>query len=173
MTQNILVQYNDFNHIHRIAWEQQPQQSLGVVYQYNSEHDWVNPYFGSMGVSMACCYNGAKAPYLNVASNLVIFNVSPAATRDVRIGYGMEAAGYRATYTNNYVVAYNYGVLDEKYPPGPGMAYGCGPVAVMANNTVLGGFHGAYIVSEGITGPGTCGTDTTPANMTGNVTGPT
>ena len=62
ITYNLTVRYNDFNNIHRITWEEQPQQASGVDFEFNSEHDWVTPYFGAFGLSMACCYNGTSAP---------------------------------------------------------------------------------------------------------------
>ncbi len=49
------LQFNDFNQIHRMAWEEQPEITQGIVVQYNSIHDFYNPYFGTFGQSFACC----------------------------------------------------------------------------------------------------------------------
>ena len=59
-TKNLTAEFNDFNQIHRIPWEEQPEAVSGVVFQYNTIHDWTNPYFGSFGVSFACCANPAS-----------------------------------------------------------------------------------------------------------------
>jgi hypothetical protein len=158
---NITVRYNDFNQIHRISWEQQAQQVSGEDWEFNSEHDWFQPYFGSFGISMACCYNGTSAPFMNVSNNTVIFNTSASPGR---YGYGMEAAGHLATY--------DHILLQAAHSSGSasGLAYGCGPVGSMSNNTVQGGFGNEYIINENYGFP--CGTDRTPARFTGNVTGP-
>jgi hypothetical protein len=164
LTQNITAEYNDFSNIHRIPWEEQPQQSSGHLFEYNTEHDWFKPYFGSFGVSFACCYNGTSAPYLNGSSNLILFNVN--AGSDGRYGFGMEAGGHLATYNNELLQAAN------SPDSAPGISYDCGPVASVSNNTVEGGFGGVYINNES-GGNFPCGTDTTPASLTGNVTVPT
>jgi uncharacterized protein YjdB len=168
LTQNIVVEFNDFAQIHRIPWEEQPQQSTGHIFEFNSFHDWLNPYFGSFGVSFACCYNGTTAPFFNASNNVILFNVVPLDnTSGGRYGFGMEAAGHLATYNNELLQA---GPWNSS---GSGMAYGCGPVASMSNNTVQGiGWQGQYIVNES-GGHFPCGTDTTPASLTGNVTGTT
>ena len=91
ITKNMTAEYNDFNNIHRITWEEQPQQISGVNFEYNSEHDWFMPYFGSFGLSMACCYNGTSPPGLNGSNNVILFNVTAGVPG--RYGYGMEAMG--------------------------------------------------------------------------------
>jgi hypothetical protein len=159
ITNNLTAEYNDFNQIHRISWEEQPQQISGVTWEYNSEHDWYKPYFGSYGLSMACCYNGTTAPALNGSNNVILFNVN--AGTQGRYGYGMEAMGYNATYNNMLLQATN------SPDNAPGIAYGRGPVGSASNNTVQGDF-GGYIVNEGLGA-----LDSTPASMTGNVTGST
>ncbi len=159
ITSNITTEYNDFNNIHRITWEEQAQQASGIVFEYNSEHDWVNPYFGAYGLSMACCHNGTNPPALNGSNNVVVMNTPG------HYGYGMEAMGYLAIYDHNLVQTNSTGNSS-------GMAYGCGPVGSMSNNTVQGSFSGAYVFNEsGDSFP--CGTDVTPAQFSGNVTGPT
>ncbi len=165
ITNNITVRYNDFSNIHRIPWEEQPQQSSGIDFEYNTEHDWFMPYFGSFGLSMACCYNGTSPPNLNGSNNVIIFNVNAGSSG--RYGYGVEAMGRGATYNNILLQA-----VKSPYAAG-GLAYGCGPVASMSNNTVQGGFvsnDSSYIENENASFP--CGTSRTPASFTGNVTGP-
>jgi hypothetical protein len=159
ITNNIIVRYNDFSNIHRIPWEEQPQQSSGIDFEYNSEHDWFMPYFGSFGLSMACCYNGTNPPNLNGSNNVVIFNTNAGSSG--RYGYGMEAMGHNSVYNNILLQATNS-------PSGAsGLAYGCGDMASMSNNTVQGGFS-PYIENEGPSFP--CGTSVTPTLFTGNVT---
>jgi hypothetical protein len=157
LTQNMTVQFNDFNQIHRIPWEQQPQQSSGVVFQYNSIHDWVDPYFGSFGVSFACCGQGATGPYLNVSNNVIVLNTSPSG----RYGYGSEDWGAGGIYNNNWIGSGNVATSI-------GMAWGYGSPTSMSNNTVCGGgFSSAgYITTEGFSGVAS-------PTMTGNVTGST
>ena len=165
ITVNITARYNDFSNIHRITWEEQPQQSSGIDFEYNSEHDWFMPYFGSFGLSMACCYNGTNPPGLNGSNNVIVFNVNAGVSG--RYGYGMEAMGRGATYNNILLQA-----VKSPYAAG-GIAYACGPVASVSNNTVQGGFvsnDSSYIENENASFP--CGTSRTPASFTGNVTGP-
>jgi Chitobiase/beta-hexosaminidase C-terminal domain len=159
LTENMTVEFNDFNQIHRIAWEEQPQQTANINYQYNSEHDWVNAYFGSFGVSFACCYNGTIAqPNFNGSNNVILFNTTPTPNGDgftLRYGYGMEAMGNAATYDNELVETTNYSPCTNGCgAPAPGMTYGRGPVAHMDNNTVCGGAFAqagsGYIVTEGL-----------------------
>ena len=89
---------------------------------------------------------------------MVLFNTNG------HYGYAMEAMGHLSLYNNNLAQANATGNSS-------GLAYGCGPVQSMSNNTVQGGFN-PYIFNEsGDSFP--CGTDTTPAQLTGNVTGAT
>ena len=97
ISSNITAEYNDFNNIHRITWEEQAQQASGIVFQYNSEHDWFNPYFGAYGLSMACCHNGTNPPPINGSNNVVVMNTLG------HYGYGMEAMGYHAIYDHKLV----------------------------------------------------------------------
>jgi hypothetical protein len=162
ITNNITAEYNDFSNIHRITWEEQPQQSSGIItFEYNSEHDWFMPYFGSFGLSMACCYNGTSTFKLNGSNNVVIFNTNAGSSG--RYGYGMEAMGRGAIYNNILMQS------ADSPANAAGIAYGCGPVESVSNNTVQGDFSN-YIENEGLAG---CGTDTTPASLTANVTSST
>jgi hypothetical protein len=159
LTQNITAEYNDFSNIHRITWEQQPQRSGGIVFEYNSEHDWFNPYFGSFGLSMACCYNRTiSQPNLDGSNNVIIFNTVPGpanAKGSQRYGFGMEAMGNQAIYNNELVETANYSpCTDGCGAPAPGATYGRGPVAHMNYNIVCGGAFAqsgsGYIVNEGL-----------------------
>jgi hypothetical protein len=176
ITRNITVEYNDFSNIHRITWEEQPQQTGGIVFEYNSAHDWFMPYFGSFGLSMACCYNGTLAhPNLNGSSNVIIFNTVPGRANEkgsLRYGYGMEAMGNRAIYSNELVETANYSpCTDGCGAPAPGITFGRGPVANMNYNTVCGKAFAqpgsGYIVSEGL------GELNDTPTLVGNVTRPT
>lgn len=165
ITNNMVVKFNDFDQIHRINWEQQNQQALGEDYEWNTEHDWAIPYFGAFGLSMACCYNSVNnpGPLLKGSNNVLLFNVNAGSA--CGYGYGFEAGGWHASYDNNLIQATN-----SPCAGGPGMAWDCGNLQSMSNNTVQGGFGGAYIVSEGVF---PCGSVTKPVQFNGNVTGPT
>lgn len=163
---NISAQFNDFNQVHRIPWEEQPQATSGIVYKNNDAHDWFIPYYGSFGMSFACCGVGATSPPPQVMDNVVIFNSSPSG----RYGYGGEDWGTAAVYDNNWTGSANVGT---SY----GMAWGQGPIAHMDNNTVCGGGFaaqsansqangfgsGGYITAEGYAG-------TNPISTSNNVT---
>lgn len=107
ITRNVTAQYNDFSNIHRIPWEEQPQESSGINFSFNDNHDWLDADFGSYGVSFACCANGQHlTPFIMVTSNLIMFNqpIKPGQSGCcVRYGYGMENMGYSSTYANNMV----------------------------------------------------------------------
>lgn len=155
-THNLSVRYNDFNQIHRIPFEEQPETTSGVDFQFNSEHDGFMPYFGSFGLSLACCTNGATAPYLNVSNNVIAMNSAP----HVRWGYGIEAGGKGATYLNNWLGVNGASSIGLSY------SYGLPPWSI-SNNTVCGsGFASAgYIADEG--------QHSTPPTQTGNATSST
>jgi hypothetical protein len=161
VTKNITAEFNDFNQIHRIPWEEQPEAVSGVIFQYNTIHDWTNPYFGSFGVSFACCANPASAaPYTNVSNNVITQNLTPAG----EYGYGMEAWGVGSIYNNNLVEIGNY------TSGGGGIAWGLNGVPSIAHstsyNTVCGpGFAvSGYVHDEGY------GVTPQPTQV-GNVTG--
>ena len=158
-TRNLTVRFNDFNQIHRMPWEQQPQTTSGIVFESNSMHDWVNGYFGAFGMSFACCGQGASSPWLDVSSNLIIMNTVPHYEKPYGYGYGSEDWGLNASYTHNWIGSGNF------YMGAPGMTWGYGDVATMSYNTVCGkGFMaGGYITTE---------FKTRPPTQTGNVTTP-
>jgi hypothetical protein len=157
ITNDLKAWYNDFSYIHRIPWEQQPQNTKNVDFQYNSIHDWISPYYGSFGVSFACCGGGTNAT-TNVSNNVIVLNTTPVG----RYGYGSEDWGAGATYLNNWIGTGNF------KDGAPGMAWGYGSPAKMSNNTVCGGGFvvAGHIVSEGYDG-------VPPPIQTGNVTAPT
>jgi Bacterial Ig-like domain (group 2)/Chitobiase/beta-hexosaminidase C-terminal domain len=155
VTYNVTAQYNDFNQIHRIVWEEQPEAISAVTYQYNSEHDWYDSYFGSFGISMACCANPASfAPYLNTSNNVIVFNTVGAS----RYGYGIEAFGTGPPqFTNN--------LIESPNPTGNAMTYGYNSSGMAPNfnyNTLCGaGFASAGYISQefpNLTAPTTTGT---------------
>src|SRR6202012_1440889 len=55
------TEFNDFNQIHASPYEDQPLVTQGVVFEYNSEHDWFDAFFHSYGQSMACCVGEGAA----------------------------------------------------------------------------------------------------------------
>ena len=105
-TQNVTAQYNDFSGIHRIAWEEQPQPTKNIVFEYNSYHDPTNPFFGNFDLSFACCDRGATVPGAVVTDNVLIQNV-PTGPPPSYIGYGIEAWGNGAKYSHNLVEGLN------------------------------------------------------------------
>jgi hypothetical protein len=157
VTKRLKARFNDFNQIHRIPWEQQPEAITEITFQYNSIHDWFTPYYGSFGISMACCANPASTPpYLNVDSNVIILNTTPAG----RYGYGVEAWGTHATYTHNWIGTGNFSI------GAPGMTYGFGSPTSFNYNTICGGgfASAAYINQEfaGLTAPSQIGNVISP-----------
>jgi hypothetical protein len=111
-TRNVTAQYNDFSGIHRIAWEEQPQVSKNILFEYNSYHDPTNPFFGNFDLSFACCDTGATVPGAVVTNNVLIQNVPTLAEKVLGkdpsyIGYGIEAWGNGAKYNNNFVEGLN------------------------------------------------------------------
>jgi hypothetical protein len=144
-TKNLTVRFNDFNQIHRMAWEQQPQTTSGIDFEYNSMHDWVNGYFGSFGMSFACCGQGATSPYLNASNNVIVFNVTPHYEKPYGYGFASEDMGLHAIYNHNWIGSGDF------YLGAPGMVWGYGPVGDMSYNTVCGnGFSvgGGFIKNE-------------------------
>jgi hypothetical protein len=155
VTYNVTAQFNDFNQVHRIVWEEQPEAITAVTYQFNSEHDWYHPYYGAFGISMACCANPASfAPFLNTSSNVIAFNTVPSG----RYGYGIEAFGTGPPkFTNNLV--------ESPFAAGNAMTYGYNSSGIAPNfnfNTLCGqGFANAGYISQefaGLTAPNTSGT---------------
>ena len=170
VTIGLVAKYNDFSQIHRIAWEEQAEIISGVDIEYNVLRDWLNPYFGSFGFSMACCANSASyAPYLNESNNVVLFNTVPTPSYGV-YGYGFETWGDRATYANNLVETSNYTWNDAGQGAGPGIAWGYGTSSAsnFIFNTVCGPVFASqgYIVTEGFSG-------VPSPTLSGNVTTPT
>jgi hypothetical protein len=174
ITRNLVAQFNDFSNIHRINWEEQPQESSGINFSWNSSHDWLKPDPGSFGISMACCANGThQTPYITVASNLSIFNTP--VTGGNRYGYGMEAMGFQSSYQNNMVqsavfTSYADGIAwgNGGTPQPPNSAFH------WTNNYVCGSWTGypnvnspGYIKREGVYGDGYT-PDTTGSNFQQN-----
>lgn len=167
-TDNVVIKFNDFDNIHRINWEWQNQQALGADYEFNTEHDWFAPYFGSFGLSMACCYNSINSPgpFLIGSNNVVLFNTNAGSFGGY--GYGMEAGGWHAAYDHNLMQATN-----SPSAGGPAMAWDCGNLQSMSNNTAQGKWGGYFVREDSATNPFPCGSVTQPVQLTGNVSGTT
>ena len=168
-TSNVTARYNDFAGVHRIAWEEQPQTTSGIDFEYNTEHDPYVPYYGNFDLSFACCENGATAPYLQVNNNVLIQN-SPESPCPSYIGYGIEAHGTQASYSNNMVQGLN-GAQYSTHDCGgsgptsvPGIAWGFGANPRHYDDNYICGpyFNGDYIVTEQAG-------YATPSSMVGNV----
>lgn len=135
-TRNLVVEFNDFSQTHRMDWEEQLQTTSGVVIQYNSLHDKLDTPPFSFGLSMACCIVGTTPPYLNVSSNVIAWNLPPTSGR---YGYGIEAWGNQATYSNNWLgISSNYGAAQAITWGWDGAAPSEGLYSV-SNNTVCNG----------------------------------
>jgi hypothetical protein len=100
---NFTVQWNDFNNIHRIAAEMQPQNASNVTMQYNSYENAFAPSTFSMGFSLACCagISGATVPYIN--NNVLLANIKPAGSY---IAYAIEWWGNGAQANNDVIQGY-------------------------------------------------------------------
>ena len=167
-TSNVTARYNDFAGVHRIAWEEQPQVTSGVDFEYNSYHDPYVPFFGNFDLSFACCENGAQAPYLTVNNNVLIQNVATGPCPSY-IGPGIEAHGTQASFSNNLVQGLNGARLAK--PPCtsgpysiPGIEWGFGANPRHYDNNYVCGpyFNGQYIVTENPS-------YATPSSIVGNV----
>jgi hypothetical protein len=159
MTSNVTAEFNDFSNIHRIPWEEQPQASQNVVFEYNTIHDFHNPFFGTFDISMACCDTGATSPGVITANNVLVENV-PTGPSPSYVGYGIEAWGNGAQYNNNLVEGLNNAI---------GIAWGYGASPWEINNNYVCGPNWAqgnnFIADEGY--------GQTPPTRTGNVTSAT
>jgi hypothetical protein len=100
---NFTAQWNDFNNIHRIAAEMQPQNATNVILQYNSYENAFAPSTFSMGFSLACCagISGATVPFIN--NNVLLANTAPAGAY---IAYAIEWWGNGAQANNDLIQGY-------------------------------------------------------------------
>jgi hypothetical protein len=100
---HFIAQWNDFNNIHRIAMEMQPEDAADVIIQYNSYENAFAPSTFSMGISAACCAGttGATAPFVN--NNVLLANIPPAGDY---IAYGIEFWGNGAQASENLIQGY-------------------------------------------------------------------
>ena len=158
-TSNVTAEFNDFSNIHRIPWEEQPQVSKNVVFEYNTIHDFHNPFFGTFDISMACCDTGATSPGVITTNNVLVENV-PTGPSPSYVGYGIEAWGNGAQYNNNLVEGLTTlsalpGVMEQAHWE-INNNYVCGPNWAQGNN---------FIADEGY--------GQTPPTRTGNVTSAT
>ena len=104
---NITIKNNDFQQIHRIGIEMQPQPSSNVAIQYNSFSNNINGYWSSMGWSHPCCDTGASAPGVMDTDNVLIANnppVTPPATE--YIPFAIEFWGNGAQGDRNLIQGY-------------------------------------------------------------------
>ncbi len=137
---HFIVRWNDFNHIHRIAAEMQPQPAPDVVIAFNSYEDAFAPSTFSMGFSLACCagIRGATVPFVN--HNVLLANVKEAGKY---IAYAIEWWGNGAQANNNLIQGY--------WANGIVWGLGGGPWEVR-NSVIQGpymaGPNGCYICDE-------------------------
>ncbi|HET6218627.1 MAG TPA: hypothetical protein VFE27_16510 [Acidobacteriaceae bacterium] len=173
-TSNVTAMYNDFAGVHRIAWEEQPQATSGIVFQYNSYHDPYAPFFGTFDLSFACCENGASAPYLVVNNNVLVQN-TPNFPCPSYTGYGIEAHGTQASFSNNMVQGLNGAQLSKIANPPcssgpysvPAIAWGFGDNPRHYDNNYVCGpwFNRQYVVTQNPSYP-------TPSSIAGNIQSP-
>jgi hypothetical protein len=152
------AQWNDFNNIHRIAMEMQPQNASNVTIQYNSYENAFAPSTFSMGISAACCagLSGTATPLIN--DNVLIANVPPAGEY---IAYAIEWWGTGAQANNDLIQGYWEN----------GITWGKGGPPWEVLNTIVEGPYmagpwGCYICNEKE------GATTTPT-QSGNITSTT
>jgi hypothetical protein len=137
---HFVVRWNDFNNIHRIAAEMQPQPATDVVIAFNSYEDPFAPSTFSMGFSLACCagISGATVPFVN--HNVLLANVPPAGKY---IAYAIEWWGNGAQANHNLIQGY--------WANGIVWGLGGGPWEVR-NSVIQGpymaGQYGCYICDE-------------------------
>jgi hypothetical protein len=100
---NFLVRWNDFNNIHRIAMEMQPQNASNVTLAFNSYENAFAPTTFTMGISAACCagISGATVPFVN--HNVLLANVKEAGKY---IAFAIEWWGNGAQANNNLIQGY-------------------------------------------------------------------
>ncbi len=155
---NFMVRWNDFNNIHRIAMEMQPQNASNVIIAFNSYENAIAPTTYTMAISAACCAGipGATVPFVN--HNVLLANVKEAGKY---IAYAIEWWGNGAQANNNLIQGYwAHGIV---------WGMGGGPWEVR-NSAIqgpyMGGQYGCYICDEKE------GATTIPT-QSGNVTGAT
>jgi hypothetical protein len=137
---NFVVRWNDFNNIHRIAMEMQPQTASNVIVAFNSYENAFAPSTFTMGISAACCagISGATVPFVN--HNVLLANVKEAGKY---IAYAIEWWGNGAQANNNLIQGY--------WANGIVWGMGGGPWEVR-NSVIQGrymaGPYGCYICDE-------------------------
>jgi hypothetical protein len=137
---NFLVRWNDFNNIHRIAMEMQPQNASNVILAFNSYENALAPTTFTMGISAACCagISGATVPFVN--HNVLLANVKEAGKY---IAFAIEWWGNGARANNNLIQGY--------WANGIVWGLGGGPWEVR-NSVIQGpymaGPYGCYICDE-------------------------
>jgi hypothetical protein len=185
---NCVIEYNDYNNIHRINFETQADiggsQPTSMLIRYNSIHDQYYTNYGAWGFSSANgCTTGCVT---NTDYNVIINNVlatgseytpgaievwgSPGTTSNYNLIQGYWANGIMTSYTGEFT--YNYNKICMKYggsptPPGRG-----GYFNLETSNPHKG--VPAYIGNT-VTASATCAqTSTTPmiAPAGGSFTGP-
>jgi hypothetical protein len=155
---HFLVRWNDFNNIHRIAMEMQPQPAQDVILAFNSYEDPFAPSTFTMGISAACCagFPDAKVPFIN--HNVLLANVKPAGRY---IAFAIEWWGNGAQANNNVIQGY--------WANGVVWGLGGGPWEVrnsLIQGPYMGGQHTCFVCDEKE------GATTIP-RQEGNVTGAT
>ncbi len=137
---NFIVRWNDFNNIHRIAMEMQPQNASNVILAFNSYENAFAPSTFTMGISAACCagISGATVPFIN--HNVLLANIKEVGKY---IAYAIEWWGNGAQANNNLIQGYwAHGIV---------WGLGGGPWEVR-NSVIQGpymaGPYGCYICDE-------------------------
>ena len=138
---NFTAENNDFSEIHRIGMEMQPEASSNIVIQYNDEHDFLNGYNSTMGISSACCNDGANNPGTIDSNNVLIAN-NQAVPRPIPGNvFAIEFWGNGALAQGNLVQGYwAYGI-----------AFGYAPNAIITGNNICGpvmASKNSYVANE-------------------------
>jgi hypothetical protein len=100
---NLLIQNNDWHHVHRMGTEAQQAITTNIVIQYNDFYDPYNPTYETYGVSAACCTatGGGVSPVPTVYDNVIIQSSSCAYA--YCFGYPIEAWGNGGTFNGNLI----------------------------------------------------------------------
>jgi Bacterial Ig-like domain (group 2) len=186
---NVLIGNNDFQQVHRINLEDQPQGQSNIVLQNNSVWNPYSPQTFSMGFSLACC--GGNAPYGLIPGDVQCYPGGPSCSSSTPAKPNVPIVednvllqentpnGYGWAYTIEWwgwgtQLSYN---LLEGLSVNGGATWGAGSAPWAANyNTVCGPSMGSAIKSEGfnnIEAPSQTGNAFSPSCSATPTTAPT
>ncbi len=160
--QNIAIENNDFQQVHRINGEIQPQGASNFTIKNNSIWNPYSPQTFSMGLSLACCAGGA--PYGLLPGDVQCYPGGPSCATSTHSTPNVPIVEDNVMVQNNPPNGYGWAYTIEWWGWGSqvvqnlleglsvngGATYGAGAAPWAANyNTVCGPSMGSAIVSEG------------------------